>query len=53
MTHRIIYSGVEVAEWRGGVVAPLHGELIKVDGGFVKPCGSSRLKAAKFETSGS
>ena len=53
MTYRIIYSSVEVTEWCRAVVTSLHGELVEVDGGFVKPCGSSRLKTAKFETSGS
>ena len=53
MTYHIIYSGVEVTEWCGGVVIWLHGKLIEVDGGFVELCGSSHLKAAKFETSGS
>jgi hypothetical protein len=53
MTYRIIYSSIEITEWCGGVVTSLHGELIEVDGGLVEPCGSSRLKAAKFETSGS
>lgn len=53
MTYRIIYIGVEVTEWYGGVVTSLHGELIEVDGGLVKPCRCSCLEAAKFETSGS
>ena len=52
MAYRIIYMGVEVTEWRGGIVASLHGQLIEVDGPFVKSCGSPRLEATKFETSG-
>ena len=51
MTYHIVYSGVEMTEWYRRVIPSLHGELIKVDGGFVKPCGSSRLKATKLETS--
>ena len=52
MAYRIIYSGVEVTKRGRGIIAPLHGELIEVDGLFVKSCGSSRLEAAKFETGG-
>jgi len=52
MAYRIIYISVEVTEWYGGMVASLHGQLIEVDGPLVKSCGSSRLEAAKFETSG-
>jgi len=52
VTYRIIHSGVEVTEWCGGIVASLHGELIKVDGLFEKSCGSPRLEATKLETGG-
>ena len=52
MTHRIIYGGVEVTEWCGGIVALLHDESIEVDGLFVKPRGSPCLEATEFETSG-
>ena len=52
MAYRIIYGSIEVTEWCGGIVASLHGELIEIDGLFVNSCGSSRLEATKFETSG-
>jgi len=52
MAYRVIYTSVEVTKRYGGIVASLHGELIEVDGSFVKSCGSPRLEATKFETSG-
>ena len=51
MAYCIIYSSVEVTERGRGIVASLHGELIEVNGLFVKSCGSSRLESTKLKTS--